>query len=78
MINIRYLSKNPTLLFCNEQQGFKPLPVGEFRWYFKHLSDQVRKNTSRLFNKMTRLFTDITQIKNTLFGCFFIYKPNKK
>ena len=78
MINIVYLSNRPTLLFCNDQQGCKPLPVDEFRWHFKHLSDQVTHHTSCLFNKMSRLFTDVTKIKNTHFGCFFIYKPNKR
>ena len=61
------------LLDYNQNELFFPLPVGEFRWHFKHLSDPsvyimlVRRTTCYGL-------ANIKPIKNTVLRCFFLLK----
>ena len=67
----------------NKEQKIYPLPIGEFRWHYKHLSDESMRTTTRV-DRINGLFNYVKQIKNTLVGCFFsvyikkVYKVNKK
>ena len=61
------------LLDYNQAESFFPLPVGEFRWHFKHLSDLSLYVT--LVRRTTRyLLANIKPIKNTVLRCFFLLK----
>ena len=61
------------LLDYNQTESFFPLPVGEFRWHFKHLSDLSLYVT--LVRRTTRyLLANIKTIKHTVLRCFFLLK----
>ena len=61
------------LLDYNQRESFFPLPVGEFRWHFKHLSDPsvyvtvVRRNARYVL-------AHIKTIKHTVLRCVFLLK----
>ena len=50
----------------NDDKQYFSLPVVEFPWNFKHLSDLNSQNAISL---LRRFIAYIKQIKNTLFGC---------
>ena len=60
----------------NEEEGFYSLPVGEFRWNFKHLTDQSMNTTTRV-DMINGVFNYVKQIKNTLVGCFLVYTSKR-
>ena len=61
------------LLDYNQTESFFPLPVGEFRWNFKHLSDPSVYVT--LVRRTTRYgLANIKPIKNTVLRCFVLLK----
>ena len=61
------------LLNYNKNESFLPLPVGEFRWHFKHLSDpSIYVTVVRITTRY--LLANIKTIKNTGLRCFFVEK----
>ena len=61
------------VLDYNQRESFFPLPVGEFRWQFKHLSDPSVYVTA--VRRTTRdALANIKPIKNTLKRCFVLLK----
>ena len=61
------------LLDYNQTEAFFPLPVGEFRWHFKHLSDPSVYET--VVRRTTRdVLANIKPIKNTVLRYFVLLK----
>tara|TARA_B100001123_G_C15149755_1_gene963038 strand:+ start:225 stop:446 length:222 start_codon:yes stop_codon:yes gene_type:complete len=61
------------VLDYNQRESFFPLPVGEFRWHFKHLFDPSVYET--VVRRTTRdVLANIKPIKNTLKRCFVLLK----
>ncbi len=70
-MRITMMTNHMKLFDYNKNESFFPLPVGEFRWHFKHLSDSsvyvtvVRRNARYVL-------AHIKTIKNTVLRCFFL------
>ena len=72
-MRITILGNQIKLLDYDQNESFSPLPVGEFRWHFKHLFDPSVYET--VFRKNTRyLLAHIKTIKHTVLRCFVLLK----
>ena len=67
------LTNQIKVLDYNQRESYFPLPVGEFRWHFKHLSDPSVYET--VVRRTTRdVLANIKPIKNTVLRYFVLLK----